>query len=439
MLDSLRTLFGMKPKSAKKARKPARRSFRPMVDSLEDRRLMAVLFVDDNLQQFPAAPYTSIQAAVNAANPGDVIQVFAGKYNESVTIPAAKPRLTLIGASTGPTHALNPQLASIVDPAAGTGGVGFNVLANDTVIRGFTVGDVDDNTLQAVGIRTDATVSGFTIAGNVVTDNSIGLYPGSSGAKASYVTGNWVRGNNDGFLVAPAGGSGMYSDQGARNLYVTGNTITDQLNVAVNFAGLLGQQNNIRVEGNVIGEANRDDSGAAIVMINTTNSSVTGNAIFQSNTHGVTAEGGNVNLTVRGNSVQNASWTGINVNTVYSGPNLGTRIESNTVLYAGDSGIRLRGGATNSYVFNNTVQYSQGTGATGNGIAIEDSSNNVVQSNRTYFNNNNGILVTGVSTGNTIASNVSLFNATFDLNEVSVLFANFWYGNTAQTRSRPGL
>jgi|GEM_PF-5915288 len=436
MMDSLRKLFGRKAKSAKKAKNSARRTFRPMVDSLEARRLMAVLFVDDNLQQFPAAQYTSIQAAVNAANPGDVIQVFAGKYNESVTIPAAKPRLTLVGSGTGPSFATNPQLASIVDPVAGTGGIGFNVLANDTVIRGFTVGDIDDNTLEAIGIRTDPSISGFNISGNVVTDSSVGVYPGSSGAKASYLVGNWINGNNDAGLV---GGSGIYSDQGARNLYVTGNTITDQFNVAINFAGLLGQQNNIRVEGNTVGSSTRDDSGAAILMINTTNSSVTGNVSFQSNTHGIDLGGGNQNLVVRGNSVQNAAWTGINVNSVYAGPNIGTRIESNTVLYAGDSGIRLRGGATNSYVFNNTVQYSQGSGTTGNGIAIEDSSNNVVQSNRTLYNNNNGILVTGISAGNTIASNVSLFNGTFDLNEAGILFANFWYGNTAQTRSRPGL
>ena len=435
MIESLRTLFGMKPKSAKKAKKPARRTFRPTIDSLEDRRLMAVLFVDDDLQQYPAAGYTSIQAAVTAAAPGDLIKVFAGEYDESVTIPAAKPNLTLVGASTGPTFATNPDFASIVDPVAGVNGIGFNVQANNTVIRGFTVGDIDDNTVNAIGIYTAPTTSGYILAANVVTDNSIGIYAGASGARPSYIRANWIYDNND---AGPAGGTGIYSDQGARNLHIMGNTISDQFNTAINFAGVFGQQNNIRIKGNRIGDINRDDSGAAISMINTTNSLVIGNASFQSNTHGIDVAGGNVNLTVSANLVRDASWTGINVNSVYAGPNVGTRIMSNVVRYAGDSGIRLRGGATESYVFNNTVTYSQGTGTTGNGISIENSNDNVVRSNRSFHNNENGILVIG-SSGNTIAYNVALFNRTFDLNEVSVLFTNDWYGNTARTRSRPGL
>ena len=441
MLHSMMTLLGIKPKTAKKAKRTPRRTFRPGVDSLEDRRMMAVLFVDDNLQQYPTAPFTSIQAAVNAAAPGDIISVAAGTYNESVTIPAAKPRLTLQGTFAGPAHATNPQIAAIVDPAAGVGGIGFNVLANDTTIRGFTVGDINDNTVNAVGIRTDSTVSGFMITSNVVQDNSIGVYPGASGAKLSYLAGNWIRANND---QGPAGQSGVYSDQGARNLLVVSNVITDQNNVAINFAGAAGTQSNIAVESNVVGDVLRPDSGADIIMINTLNSSVSYNVSFNSNTHAIDAAGGNVNLTIRANTVQNAAWTGINVNTVFAGPNIGTQIISNSVTNAGDSGIRLRGGATNSYVFGNTVTGSRGDNAfgVGNGIAIENSNNNRVQSNTVLYNNSNGILVIG-SLGNSITGNVALFNGngftTYDLNEVSILFANFWSGNTALTRSRPGL
>jgi parallel beta-helix repeat protein len=44
------------------------------------------ILVDDDKVQCPAAAYTSIQAAVNAAKAGDVIRVCAGTYKEQVTI-----------------------------------------------------------------------------------------------------------------------------------------------------------------------------------------------------------------------------------------------------------------------------------------------------------------------------------------------------------------
>ena len=45
--------------------------------------------VDDNAVQCPSATYTSIQAAINAANPGDTIRVCAGHYFEQLTINKA--------------------------------------------------------------------------------------------------------------------------------------------------------------------------------------------------------------------------------------------------------------------------------------------------------------------------------------------------------------
>jgi parallel beta-helix repeat protein len=44
------------------------------------------ILVDDDKVQCPAASYTSVQAAVNAARAGDVIRVCAGTYKEQVTI-----------------------------------------------------------------------------------------------------------------------------------------------------------------------------------------------------------------------------------------------------------------------------------------------------------------------------------------------------------------
>jgi hypothetical protein len=67
-----------------------------------------VLLVDDDRQECPDAGFTTIQAAVNAAAPGDTIQVCPGAYNEQVEI--AK-RLTLVGTER------NGKNAAIVRPS----------------------------------------------------------------------------------------------------------------------------------------------------------------------------------------------------------------------------------------------------------------------------------------------------------------------------------
>jgi hypothetical protein len=56
-----------------------------------------VLVVDDDRTECPSAPFTSIQAAVDAAAPGSFIEVCRGTYEEEVTIPAGKDGLTIFG------------------------------------------------------------------------------------------------------------------------------------------------------------------------------------------------------------------------------------------------------------------------------------------------------------------------------------------------------
>lgn len=65
------------------------------LESLEVRAVPAVLIVDDDLT-CPGAEYARIQAAVDAAKPGDTIEVCPGTYTEQVVIGHNKNGLTLV-------------------------------------------------------------------------------------------------------------------------------------------------------------------------------------------------------------------------------------------------------------------------------------------------------------------------------------------------------
>ena len=67
---------------------------------------MATITVDDS----GGADFTTIQAAVNAASPGDTILVAAGTYTQLVTVN--KP-LVLLGAQAGVDARRRSRLAGI--------------------------------------------------------------------------------------------------------------------------------------------------------------------------------------------------------------------------------------------------------------------------------------------------------------------------------------
>src|SRR5436309_6845189 len=85
-------------------------------------RAANTLVVDDDHVQCPAATYTTIQAAVNAANAGDTVKVCAGTYHELVTVNKS---ITLKGAQAGvdartASRTGLPATESVVDGNGGT-------------------------------------------------------------------------------------------------------------------------------------------------------------------------------------------------------------------------------------------------------------------------------------------------------------------------------
>jgi nitrous oxidase accessory protein NosD len=144
---------------------------------------VAILVVDDdgfyNAATIPpgcdgavVTPYTTVQAAVTAANNGDTIRVCPGTYTEQVTIP---PTFTqpvdplahsLILQSTSPLTAVIKAPASMAVPKAIVRVNG----ATGVAIRDFTISGPGDGTCDSIrtGIRVDAGGSA-TIERNHIT------------------------------------------------------------------------------------------------------------------------------------------------------------------------------------------------------------------------------------------------------------------------------
>lgn len=76
----------------------------------------ATRYVDDDKRECPSAAYRFIQAAVNAASPGDTIKVCPGTYREQVTIPTGKDNIFL--GSTVPYAAIIEAPSGMADEKA---------------------------------------------------------------------------------------------------------------------------------------------------------------------------------------------------------------------------------------------------------------------------------------------------------------------------------
>jgi hypothetical protein len=105
--------------------------------------------VDDDAAECPAAEFTSIQAAVTAADPGDTIRVCAGVYQEQVRIPAGKDGLKLF--STPKQAAVIKAPAAMTDP----GDIVYVAGARDVSIDRFVIsGPLPDSQFCSTFTRT---------------------------------------------------------------------------------------------------------------------------------------------------------------------------------------------------------------------------------------------------------------------------------------------
>jgi parallel beta-helix repeat protein len=117
----------------------------------------ATIVVDDDGGQCTAA-FTTIQAAVNSAVPGDTIRVCPGEYFEEVTIDDTKTNLRLVGGG----------LTELKAPLLGISPVGFLVEADGVVIENFRISGYNQCGILVNGDRA-------TIQGNEVHHNEFNI------------------------------------------------------------------------------------------------------------------------------------------------------------------------------------------------------------------------------------------------------------------------
>lgn len=406
----------------KKHRAHARRL---QLESLEERRMLAVFTVDDSFAaNDPAArEFTTIQAAVNAASAGDKIKVKPGTYEENIVI---NKQLKIEGAGASLEEHLDSTEASIVDPvnntATGALGIGFDLQADGIEIEGFTIGEFDTNTDAngTIGIRTSASNSGYEIENNIIEENTIGIYLNTETSESSppaetKVKDNIIQ-NND--RAGTNTGNGIYSDLGLQNVEIKKNLFTGtNATAGIKIVGGDGEsdtsQSNITIKKNDFEDAN----GAGIYFENVVDSLIDDNDLENIALTGIQLNGGNQNVTIKHNDLESVGTSdlyGILLSdTEEIEANTNNLIKKNHIEGAGLTGLEIRDSTSNT-IERNKIKGSLGgdleEDADGNGISLVNADNNTLHRNKVKENARHGIFVNADSTGNTLTKNKSKDN-----------------------------
>jgi parallel beta-helix repeat protein len=433
------------------------------VELLEDRRLLAVLTVDNDFDANDPdeGEFTTIQAAVDAAAAGDTIKVKAGTYAESVVV---NKQLTIIGRDPKLSRYLNPEKASIVDPPADNSdndhAIGFELLANGIVIEGFTIGEFDGNVDDegTIGIVTSPNFSGYTIEDNVFEDNTIGIRlntaTGTSSAE-TVVEDNLFRDND---RAGSSQGNGIISDLGLRNVLIDDNELTGAHRATgIRIQGIGGETPTVQSNITIVDNEFEELTGGGIYWERVVDSTIEDNEFEELEDVGIHLNGGNLRNNIRDNELEEVGTSGVNAlllsNSEEISVNTNNVIEDNEIEDAGLGGLVLQN-SNNNTVRRNEIEGSQIVGTTnatrGNGISLINADNNVIEDNEAEENSRHGIFVDSASTGNQLIDNESEDNDEDDVDGFDYFddttggtgpsgVQNTYTGNEGDTENKAGL
>jgi nitrous oxidase accessory protein NosD len=402
----------------------------------------ATLVVDRDGMECANADFTSIQAAVDAAQPGDVIRVCPDLYTESVVVD--KP-LTLKGDPDAveavdcfqPTlPELPPDQQAIVDPAGEGFSIAFKLEADDVVLEGFVVQGA------TVGVDASDRFSGYRIHHNLIRSNTLfGVDFGSAGARESRVHHNCIRENrwglvselDDDSLWKPSDGPER-DEWNARDLVsarIDHNSSFRNIEAGLEAAGP-GRRERVTFDHNM----SRQDLGG-ILLQNSTDSAIVDNEISHSGGNGIVIGGGNEGLVIGDNRVQDAGSRGVLFVETFIDR---FPIPSRNVVVARNNVTRSLAGIflnTNnlaqSWILENTTSENRGNGIN----VLGGNTENEFRGNRADNNRITGINVVAGATANRFVQNSMYGNAFFDARDANRP-ANTWIANQCLTDSPTG-
>jgi len=304
------------------------------------------------------SPSGSIQAAINAASDGDIINVAAGTYTENVDVNK-RVILQAVGAVT-------------VNPAVSTDHI-FHVTASHVTIDGFTlVGDSLEPTSR--GILLDSGVTGCTITNNnysrtnaedaiaiyldsadsnIVQSNTLTFSAGGTGISVQSSDHNLVKNNT---VTLPGVGQAIWVDSSSHNL-VQGNTLNNTLGLVSNAAPSTGNT----IKGNTISNTTIGMRIVASFTLPVSDTTVIGNILTGcGNGIQITSDGAALsNLTITKNIFQSGTSAAIAVVKAPAGSSItisNNDVSSNTAgIYIGaDADATLVTAGPNNSIVNNT-------------------------------------------------------------------------------------
>jgi parallel beta-helix repeat protein len=385
------------------------------LESLENRITPShTIRVDDDGHQFHHPDFNTIQAAVNAAHPGDHILVATGTYREQVVIPAGKDHLDI------------------------------DAVGNAVITAPATYGDATRALVHVNGAH-DVEIEGFRIQGDgsAMGPNFGVLVDGGGSAEVSHdrfagIRDNPLGGRQEGVAIQ----FGQLTSGGPGTGEASHNSIEGYQKGGV---VVIGQGSSAEVKHNTI----RGAGATAVIAQNGIQISDGATATVEHNTvsgnsfTGPTFEGVGILIFNTSNVRVNHNRTFNNDEGILLFGDTGSVVTHVTVAH-NDSDNNTFNGIGLFNVTNSTVEHNDTDHNGSDGINLEMSSHNQVTHNHADRNGRDGIALESDATDNVVTHNEMFHNVMFDAFDGSTGSgtagtANTWNHNHFRTSSPGGL